>query len=191
MITLEQDIKDFVQEQIKQGKKFTAFNITKDLGLAAHRYVKPVVHQMFEDGEMVGYKREIDYSVKTDTGVQPFLYSPDNNVKIKFNNTITSNQTLRPAVISGTVRVGESGKRLRITKQFLKNIGANIGDTVYVYLNGGSIYISNFQNTKADAQSYTVDSKFNIRINLAKLKLKGSPNQELRCIIDPNNTIVI
>lgn len=78
------DVEDFVKELIAKRDMFTAWDVTK--GLSAkdgnmksykHNVVKRVVHEMYGNGGMPNYRREV---VEID-GIEgtPFLYYPDNS----------------------------------------------------------------------------------------------------------------
>jgi hypothetical protein len=194
--TLEQDVKDFVLGKVQSGASFTAFDITEELGAAKHRYVKPIVHQMFADGEMAGYTRELDYSVNQ--SVPPFRYKPD--VSATFVNHVTSGNAMADAQaacadddadddaddvvavsVSGdsNANPNEGGKRLRIQKSVVDAVGFTVGQTVnaVAYHPIGSNLIEIYSTpvyTNLPTQQVVVDVRKNIRLNLDKLGVKGS-----------------
>ena len=71
-------VKDVVKGKVDKGEMFTAFDITKELKASGrrvyHSNVKPIVHALFNNGDMQGYNRSL-ISV-SGAPVQPFLYHP-------------------------------------------------------------------------------------------------------------------
>jgi hypothetical protein len=75
---MEVEVKDLVNDKVGKNELFTAFDITKSFrnnGVKySHNEVKKIVHNMFENGDMMGYDRV--RTDKTGAPVQPFLYFP-------------------------------------------------------------------------------------------------------------------
>jgi bifunctional DNA-binding transcriptional regulator/antitoxin component of YhaV-PrlF toxin-antitoxin module len=74
-------IYDLITDRIAVGDVFTAYSITQDLRAEGfrvrHEEVKSIVHQMFEDGEMDNYTRELkDYGGP----IPAWEYRPDSTV---------------------------------------------------------------------------------------------------------------
>jgi hypothetical protein len=69
-------IKETVMAKVDSNEMFTAFDVTKDIrtfGLTMkHDMVKGVVHEMWDNGDMVGYNRKVVNLGRA----KPFVYFP-------------------------------------------------------------------------------------------------------------------
>jgi hypothetical protein len=177
---------------VGEKKDFTAFDITKHVRSVLgsdveveHADVNATVRFLFGNGDMENYDRKVDTSLPTPS---PYRYAP----KDYFTTPKPSVASLKKAH-----KAALEDKRIRVLKGDVIKAGLNPGDIVdAIYIPSfSSVYIvdenSNvvINDPSAVYQKYSVDSKYNIRLNPFKL---GCPEKDAEEIeFDPQTEMIV
>jgi len=177
---LQNDVQTVVNEFVSQGKSFTAFDVTVEVGnrvgmKVPHRYVKPEVVNALETLP-TGY----DVRIRTDINGQPREWYKTQPAAVATPATAA----VKAPVASTNVGVAknEDGTRLRVFRDALESVGFKPGEKVRAVFSPSmkavfvipttSVFSTNDPDKK-DAE-YSVDVRQNLRLQLSTLGIPSA-----------------
>lgn len=171
--------KDVVNDFIDKGKMFTAYDVTRAVRSAGiecyHNQVRDIVHTLYKNQEM-----DCEYSRNAINinGASPYVYhhymddpnTYDSNVLTPKDDSNATDQSEKDS----TYVFADHRGRIYIGPNFIRKLGVEPGDTVYVYsVADGEITVSDMSPGLLGVKTYTVDKDNAIRIGLSVHRAAG------------------
>lgn len=210
-------IEDKVNEFVKAGIMFSAYDVTKSLRADGekvfHRDVRDVVRNMFANGDMGDYGRQ-NYTLNN--GDVTFVYLNENvddlsnyreddmSSSVPFVVPSPKAAILAPVAPPATPAVSattsnewfmgqDSRGRVCVPADALRKLGVASGKSVFVHVDvfANEIVIDTHSVTPSQETEHRVDKDNNVRIGqtlLQKANLDGKP---LKCFFDGNFVVIV
>lgn len=199
-------VEDVVNENVQNCKMFTAFDITREVRARVgkgtpvpHGDVKQEVHNMFASGQFANYARTL--ANLPISNPQPWIYHQNSDDPLNYGMNVPAQQlpqiTQAPngnddgvnQTGDGTYKVDARGT-LCLPAQMVRDLGAGVGDSVYVYSDplSNAMLVSLNDNLTGFAllSDYTVDNYHNVRVTQHALQsaAQGGSEYEVNGVSD-------
>jgi hypothetical protein len=216
-------IREIVSDRIALAESFSAYDVTKELReqnvRGYHSQFKEVVHQMFEQGEMADYTRELkdfggpvmawEYQPRQQqatapnhlqpSGVRSYGPTPSTTMPAKGTMVLPAVAgfcgTPAPAVSATTdderqVTVDGRGT-VCIPAAVVRAAGLEPGDVANVYCSPDQLVVSGEDWNAGDPDhQYTVDKHANIRITRVAQEAAGLNGVILKVVLDGDDILI-
>ena len=194
-------IKRVVNGRIKRKEPFSAWEVTlevrKEFGITPsqerHDDMKKVVHELFENSEMTGYKRSLhNYGGP----IPAYRYEPDGTANVQTQPAIgTTDAQTQPisggyqpssnAVVSThtpstvTKSIDATADTIYVPGPQVRRLGLDIGDLAYVHADNGLIRVSDTPFVGSNNEIH-VDLRGNLRVHTSYLTAAGINSRNLK-----------